>query len=212
MPEMVGAIAGVASSAMGLFGGDDDDSDEYKSSVASSAQAQSAMAQELWQRYLNVFAPYEEKVLNEAAMPARESPGFLGMVGDINRQYGNQSANVRRALGGRYQYGSGMEGAAQKSVELNRTKALTGAESDWNANRFQRMLQASYLGNKLPISAMSGYGSAGSMYGNLANLTARQESEQDANLSETLSNLGSLFNMGNSNPSRYTVWAQDRVG
>ena len=153
-----------------------------KASAAQKASADrtAALAESQWQRYLDTFAPYEDKLLVEAAMPARETAGFKNAMGGVNRGYADMGANTRRLMGGQYQWGGGTSENRMNTLERMRVKDQAGLESTWDANRFNRMYALSAMGRNLPSQALTGMGLAGTgygnqatMYGNLAGQSAR---------------------------------------
>jgi hypothetical protein len=118
------------------------------------------VAVQQWQRYLDTFAPLENKMVAEASAPVEEQPGFARMMATIDRGYADNAANVRRTLAGRYPSGAGMEPQAQYTNEMNRTRAKTGAVADMDTARFDKMVSAANIGRGLPGEALAGFDSA----------------------------------------------------
>jgi hypothetical protein len=179
----IGVAATVASTAYSAYS-----ANKTAGAMQDSADAQTALAQAQWNRYLTAFAPLEDKLIKQAQTPARQDPGFLRMMGGVNQRYGNASAETRRMMGGRYQYGGGLEGQAQRSLEMNRVRDIDAAEGDWEANRLNRMYQVAGLGRNLPTQAMAGYNSAGNMYGNMAQMAGQ-------NMAGFGGGIGNMFQM-----------------
>ncbi len=206
---VVGSVLGAASAATSLFSGISGAgaAGDMAEAQAGAANAQTALAKAQWARYLEAFAPLENQMIQEAQTPARETPGFLSMMGGINRNYADQGANIRRMMGGRYQYGGGLETSAQASNELNRTKAVAGAEADWNNQRWSRMMGIAGYGRGLPSQAMAGYGSAAGTYGNLANMYGNASQQAFGGVGQGLGNLAQLSLLsGNSGGSLIPNW------
>lgn len=177
MAATVGTIATVASVGSSLYGMVSGSQAAGSASDAASSAAdaqtliaakQADLAQAQWDRYLATFAPLENALVSEVQKPARESAGFLAQMGSINRNYADSGANIRSMMGGKNPYGSGASYGAQRSNELNRTKALSSAESTWNQNRLGNMMSVANLGRNLSTNAASGYSGASSGYGNAA--------------------------------------------
>ena len=201
---MGGVVGGVGAAAGGLFGMMGGSSASSSQSAAMDAQArladtQAKIAQEQWDRFLKVFGPLQEYLVKESQTPARENVGFQRMAGGINERYADSAANLRRTMAGRYPSGSPMEGSIQRSLDLSRTKDLTGAEADWNAKRFSDMLNVAQMGQGLPSTAMSGLSSASGTYGNLANMYGNMANAGWGAAGNSLGNLYQMWKMPNSN-------------
>lgn len=159
------------------------------------AQLMARIADQQWQRFKDVFAPFENDLLKESKLPAQKQPGYLRMMGDINDRYGSAEANVRRTLGGQYQYGSPMGKGAMRSMELNRTQDLNRLESDWNSKRFGNMMSVANLGRGLPGNAMQGLSGSSAGYGNLANMYGGLASNAFHSGGQNMSNLMQLYQL-----------------
>jgi hypothetical protein len=207
----IAAGAAVAGTAASIAGGSSGSSQagQYADQAAGSAAQASAVdttlaqiAREQWDRYLQVYAPLESQMVAEAQSPgtAASQPGFQTLMGDINRNYGNQAANIRRMMGGRYPSGSGLDVAAQRTNELQRNQTLAKTASDWTQNWNDKMWQRKYavsgLGKNLPTQAQSGlssaaqgYGSVAGQYGNLAGMYANQSNQAFSGAGNAMGNL-----------------------
>jgi hypothetical protein len=165
---MGGAIGGVIGGIGSVFGG-------IAAGDAADAQgdalsAQMALAKAQWDRYMDKFAPYEDKMLEEAALPASESPGFLAERGRLNRSYGDLEREAKANLRTMYPAGGNMLQAKGEAIDRSRVKDIASLESDWNDKRWNKMLGIAGFGRGLPATAAAGYGNATSGYGNMANM------------------------------------------
>lgn len=148
--------------------------DREKAAMAQQGEAlevENEIAKEQWGRFKKTFAPLEERIVSEAQAPVEleKEPGFSRMLAEIDKGYGDVSANVRRRLGGRYQYGAGIEPETQKTIDMQRVSARSGAVADFaktlKQQRFLNMLNAASIGRGLPATAASAAGSAAGQYG-----------------------------------------------
>ena len=173
------------------------------------AKQQADLAQQQWDRYLSVFSPLENQMITEAQTPARESPGFLAEMGGINQRYGDASGNLRRMMGGTYSSGAGVAAAGQRSLDLNRGKSLASAESNYNNQRWDRMLGMANLGRGLPATSTAGLASAGNLYGSLANMYGNLSGQAFGGVGQGVGNLYQMYALYNRNknstsPSAWT--------
>lgn len=208
--EMIGLGIAGAGTVGGLVGGSQSSGYAGRAADAQTriAEEQAALAREQWNRYLNAFAPLEDRMIAEAQTPARESPGFLSMAGGINRRYGDSAGNIRRMMGGAYPGGAGVSFGAQRANELNRTRDLTKAEASWNDNRWNRMLGIAGLGRSLPATATAGYASAGNQYGSLANMYGNLAGQAYGGVGQGLGNLYQWYALSNrSNPGQGSYYS-----
>jgi hypothetical protein len=193
------AVGGLAMSAAGTVGGLVGGSKAAgAASDAADAQTrlaaeQAALAREQWDRYLKVFAPYEEKLLAEAATPTRESPGYLAQMGTINRQYADTGANLRRMMGGRYESGGGIEAAIQSGLERNRVRDVAKAQNAHENERWNKMMGIAGFGRNLPATATAGYQGAGSQYGSLANMYGNLSGQAFGGVGQGIGNLMQMY-------------------
>ena len=178
---------------------------------STSADRTAALAEAQWRRYMDTFAPYEDKLLLEAAMPARETAGFKNAMGGVNRGYADMGANTRRLMGGQYQWGGGTSENRMNTLERSRVRDLGKLESDWDANRINRMYNMAALGRNLPSQALTGMGMAGTgygnqaaMYGNLAGQSARGAGQGAAQAGKMIYDWWNTPSPGAANNSWYT--------
>lgn len=199
--SMGAMIAGIAASAVSagtsIYSATQsgDAAEGAAGSSSSSAGVQSQIARDQWNRYLSTFAPMEDTLVKEVTQPARENAGYLAQMGDINRNYNNNAGNVRAAMGGKMPYGSGISYGAQRSNELNRTKALSTAESTWNQNRLANMFNVARLGQSLVSSAGTNAGSAANSYADLAKLYAASADSSSKSAGSSIGDIMSLVTM-----------------
>lgn len=166
--EAIGIFSSLASGIGGLMGGFA--AGDAAGSMGDAAAAQMAMAKAMWDRYMAAFAPLEDKLIAESQTPARELEGFREAKGAMNRSYADLGANADNVNATMYPGGGGMVQARNDALERSRIKGIANLESDWDQNRWNRMMGIAGYGRNLPATALSGYSSAGSMYGNLANM------------------------------------------
>ena len=203
---VVSPVLGIASSVLGLTSGMSAGADASDAARSSSAltDVQSAIAKEQWNRYMSTFAPVEDQLATEAVAPVEDQPGFSRMMSTIDRGYADTAANTRRTLAGRYENGSGIEGATQTALDLNRTTAKTGAVADLNQDRFNNMLQVANIGQGNVATASNTAGSAGINYGNLAAMYGNAANQSYASAGNTLSNLMQMYTAAQSPASTYS--------
>ena len=144
------------------------------------AKEQQRIASEQWA----MAKPIYEELAPEARKPVEEQSYFKKMIGQMEGQYGDIGGQMRRTLGGRYQYGSGYEGEAAKNLGLTRAR---GRASAWQAGEEARRGFLTALASGGTATAQQGYGSAGGMYGDvtgrLANLRATKAGQQTGAIS-----------------------------
>jgi len=125
-----------------------------------------------WERYMGTFAPLEDQAIEEAKAPVEEQPGFSGSMGAIDRTFSDRGATIGRIMGGRYQYGSGLERSAQMNNEMQRGRAKAGLYSDYATQRANRMMSMASIGRGIPANVSQFYQNQGNMYGNMSTNSA----------------------------------------
>ena len=192
---VVSPIVGIGSTVLGGY-------EAYKSGQAAedaakatqqSSEWQARLANEQWQRYLDTFAPLEDKIVKEVQAPVEEQPGFARMMGTIDRGYSDVAANTRRTLAGRYPSGSGLETLNQQDIEMERTRTKAGAVSDMNQSRFTNMLNAASIGRSLPTTASSAMSGATSGQASLANMFGNAAAQTWGSLGTSAGNLMQMY-------------------
>lgn len=179
-----------------IGGGKESKANEITSQAAAAtsalAQQQAQTGKYLLERFKKAFVPVENKFIREAQTPTRKSAGYLGAVGQINRGYADNAANIRRESGGTYQYGSGLTDESMRSNELNRVRDLSKTYTAAESERVGRLGQVSALGRGLTNSsiAATGSGLAGSL--GLGNLGLNMEKFAYGQNKDTASSLGDL--------------------
>jgi len=169
--------------------------DKAADAVQQSTDWQKELAGQQWQRFLDTFAPLEDKIVEEAHAPVEQQPGFARMMGTIDRGYSDVAANTRRTMAGRYPSGSGLEVLNQDNIEMNRTRTKAGAVGAANEARFSRMLQAAGLGRGIPTTVMNAAGNVGAQQGNFANMQSNAAQNQWSSLGNTAGNLMQMYLM-----------------
>ena len=115
------------------------------------AQQQAAIAAEQWA----MAKPIYEEMAPEMRKPVEEQSYFKRMMGGIEKSYGDIGGQMRRTLGGRYQYGAGIEGESAKNLELSRARTKAGA---WQAGEEARRSGLMGLASGGTSTAMQGFG------------------------------------------------------
>ncbi len=192
--------AAIVGAGAGLFGAISGSSSASKSAdaQADAADAQMALAKAQWDRYMDAFAPVEDKMLQEAQQPARELEGFREAKGGINRGYADLTMNTKKELSAMYPRGSGIAQGKKESLDRSRIKDVANLESDWDQNRWNRMMGIVGYGRNLPSNAMSGYSSAGNTYGQQASMYGNLASQSGTGVGSSLANIpwSSMFGGG----------------
>jgi len=155
---------------------------QYMDRQTAVAEKQQNIADEQWQRFLDVYAPLEDQIVAEA----QQAPDYAKAEGwatsDVNKAFAQSEAATARAAG---RYGldpsSGRYSDMRRVTELDRAKAEVGAR---NAARQQeddkmwaRKIAASSLGRGLPATATSTLGQAGQTYGEQAKTYGEQATQ-----------------------------------
>ena len=193
-PLIIAALAGGASSLLGgLMGGNEPDT------TASDLAAAISWGQ--WKRYKQKYMPMENRLLEEAQAPIEQQPGFLQAMGQVDRGYADTAANLRRTLAGRYQYGAGLEGEAQKNLELRRPVAKAGVYNDFANQRYSKMANLLSMGKGMPAQATSGLMGAENLQASLANMANQQQNQTYSSAGAGMGNLLQLYLMMNRNQS-----------
>lgn len=151
---------------------------------ARAAMEQAAIAKKQYNWWEKHYAPEEKKMMQTLAKPVQEQAYFKRMTGGIEKEYGDISSNVARSLGGRYQYGSGYEGAAQRNLALS--KASTKAQA-WGAGEEMRrggLMGMFGIGRQSISSAQQGFASAGSTFGNVASQLGQLRAQKMAGITQ----------------------------
>jgi len=201
------AVIGAGTSAYSSYKAGEAADDQAKQ-VGKVADTQSQIASDQWQRYLDTFAPLEDVMTSQFVSPVKNKSGqitgykmkpiegtgeYKSTMGVLNRGFSDVAANTRRTLAGRYQFGSGMEDTAQRTIELERSRAKTGAVADLENDRFTKMLNLTSVGRDLPATATAGLSSAGNAYGNLASMYGNAASQGWSSLGNTAGNLMQMY-------------------
>jgi len=162
---------------------------------------QKEQADRQWERYLEKFAPIEDRLTEEVVKPVEEQSGFKSMVDSsmshIDKNYNDSSAGLRRAMGGRYQYGSGVESAFQNTNELNKAEKKSDTYSNLyqaaDQNRFSNMMQTANLGQGHSANAQQAYSNAANSYGNMASTHANAAANAWQGVGNTAGNLTQMY-------------------
>lgn len=165
--------------------------------AAEATEWQGDLAYAQWERYVDKFAPLEDKIVKEAQAPVEEQPGFGRLMATVNRGYSDLEGNVKRTMGGRYPSGAGLERQAVRNVKLQKTTAETGAVADMMTQRYNRMLQAANLGRGLPATSIAGASGAAQNETLLASMYAKAAQGSWDSTGTSLGNLMKLINTQN---------------
>jgi hypothetical protein len=217
--SVLGIVGGVVGAGASIFGSVKSSKAAGSASDSQSdlAQAQADIARAQWKRYVEAYEPIENKLLAEAQQPTREAPGFLSMVGGINRNYADSSANLRRMMGGAYPSGAGESLGQQRSLYLNRTRDLGRTETGWENQRLANMMNVASIGRNLPANATAGLQGAASTYGDLARMYGGLSGQGFGGVGQGLGNMLQMYALSNRNstggPTRYQYgWDQTWPG
>jgi hypothetical protein len=146
---------------------------------AAKQQAEIAGKQYAW--WERLYAPQEQKMMKTLAKPVEEQAYFKRLTGGLEKEYGDIGANVKRALGGRYQYGSGYEGASARNLALSKAATRATAWGQGEEMRRGGLMNMFAIGRGSVGAAQQGLSSAGAMAGDVAtqlgNLRAQKMSQ-----------------------------------
>lgn len=190
------AIGGIASGVGGMFGASA--AGKAADSQADAAEAQMALAQAQWDRYMDAFAPLEDKMMKEAQLPATQLEGFREAKGRMNRSYADLGVNTDKSMASMFPVGGGMKKATEQSMDRSRIKDIANLESDWDQNRWNRMMGIVGYGRNLPATAQAGYSSAGNIYGQQASMYGNLAGQSGAGVGTAIANIpwNSMFGGG----------------
>jgi hypothetical protein len=153
--------------------------ESYSSALQAQAAAQqAALAQQQYAYWQQHFAPQEKAMMTELSRPVEKQAYFKRTMGDIEKQYGDVAGTTRRTLAGRYQYGSGYEGAAARNLALS--KAGTRAQA-WGAGEEMRrggLMTMFGLGRGSAEMGMQGLSAAGQQAGAVAGRLGQLRAEK----------------------------------
>ena len=150
-----------------------------------SAWQQAKIAKEQFEWWKKLYAPEEKKMMLQLGKPLEQQAYMRRMMGDIEKSYGDIASSTARTLGGRYQYGAGIEGKTQESLKLSKAAARAGA---WGAGEQQRtanLMSMFGLGRGSAALATQGMASATAGFGQSANLRAQQEAQKMGQISSS---------------------------
>lgn len=187
------AVGGIVSGVSSYLSGKQ--SEDYADAAGNLANTQADIARSQWDRYVNTFAPIENKVVGEVSKPLESQGYFAKMMANVDKGYSDASANVSKNMAGKYQYGSGMTDAKIQSLDLGRVRAKADATSTAETNRLTNMMNAAGMGRNLPGSAMSGLSSAAGTNMNLSGMYGDEASAGWGALGNTAGNLTQLYMM-----------------
>ncbi len=199
------AVLGAGASAYSAYESGEA-ADEATYEMASATDAQMALAQSQWKRYLQKFAPLEDKMVEEVSKPLEQQPGYLGAMGQLEKGYASTGANLRRTMAGRYPYGGGAEVLPQSTLALSKPLARAGVYGQANQNLLANRLNVAGLGRNLPAIASSGYGNVAAGYGNLANVNNQAAAGTWGGLGNTAGNLMQTYMLSEALKKNPYVW------
>jgi hypothetical protein len=171
--------------------------ESYSSALQAQAAAQqAALAQQQYAYWQQHFAPQEKAMMTELSRPVQQQAYFKRAMGDIEKQYGDVAGTTRRTLAGRYQYGSGYEGAAARNLALS--KAGTRAQA-WGAGEEMRrgglmtMFGFGRGSAEMGLQGLSAAGQqAGAVAGRLGELRAEKMRQITSATSSGISTAGNI--------------------
>ncbi|MCK4792508.1 MAG: hypothetical protein KAV87_52750 [Desulfobacteraceae bacterium] len=185
-----GAVGGIAS---GKKAGKE--AGRAASAVEKGAEFQTEIAAAQWDRYMEGFATLEDKLVEEVSRPLEDQPGTKRALATIDRGYADVTGNLRRTLGGRYQYGGGLERGNLLNLERQRIGAKAGAVAGAEADLFNRRTQVANIGRGLPGQAVGAAGSAANIQGSLANIYSGAAKGAWDSVGTGIGNLAQLYTL-----------------
>lgn len=169
--------------------------DEYADAAGNLANTQAEIAKEQWARYVDTYAPLENKIVGEVSKPLENQGYFAKMMAGVDKGYSDASANVSKTMAGRYQYGSGLTDAKLQSVDLGRVRAKADATATAENTRLTNMMNAASMGRSLPSTASAGLSSAAGTNQNLSGVYGNQSASGWGAVGNTAGNLTQLYMM-----------------
>ena len=193
----IAAAVGAASVATSLYGAISGNkiAEKNADNQYDIASRQQAISEAQWNRYLKTFAPIEDKLAAEASAPVADQPGFAKMMAGVDKGYADARANIEKSVPKSGQYGGGLTDEKMQGLDLSHIRARAGAFADANQNRFGNMMAMANMGRGLPNNAVAGFQSAGSQFGNLANMYANSSASAWNSLGNTAGNMAQLYLM-----------------
>jgi len=199
MSLLAAAIIGAGSISAGgsILSGkmSSDSADEAAQQQYEIARRQLALAEAQWDRYKSAFLPIEDYLIENAQQPYSQNAGYLSNLASLEKNSANTTANLKRTMGGRYQYGSGLEQAGLLSNMLNRNTSKAQLGSTYEQNRINNLYSLANLGRGLTSDASNMYSSVGNTYGNLANMYSSQMNNAYNTAGNTIGSMLQLYLM-----------------
>ena len=183
-------IGGVATS---LLSGDD--SSDYYDAAASGADTQSIISSSMWNNYLATFQPLNEELVSTVTQPLEQQPGTKQALATVDRGYADATGNLKRDLGGRYQYGSGTETGNLLNLETQRTQAKATTYANAGQKQLSNQLQVANIGIGQPAQAATAAGNAASIYGSLATAAGNAAQSSWDSVGNGIGNLMQLYTL-----------------
>ena len=199
--------AGAATAAVGLVSAISGSKSASKAASAQKAalDQQSAianrqldMAEETYQRYLDLYAPVEEQYLQDAQRPVPYEALAGRAEATVGKEYDAQGEALSRELA-RY----GVSPASQRGMALKQDASLSEAAARANAANQARAVgdatqKASIenvlnYGKGMPMSAQSGLNQAGTAMSGVASAYGNLYSSINKNTSDTVGGLAGLY-------------------
>jgi hypothetical protein len=179
----------VAAAAVGVVGSyavserNADRAEEMSNKQAQSADTQMALANEQWNKYLELYGPLEEELVNESrdyGSEANKTKAAEEAAGQVASSYSNLRQRLNSTPGldpssDRYQK---MLAKMSIAEAANSASAQTGARRQVEQEGRARKLDAMSLGKGLPANASSSLAQATGTYGQIARQADNQASQQ----------------------------------
>jgi len=155
------------------------------------------IAQTQWADWLQNYRPLEAELASGVRdyynRPLEEDPGFLRMLNQAEKSYGDASALSRRAMAGRYESGAGLEEENARRLALARTAGIgniwSDARTNRDLNRFSLMMQAANLGRGMPAQSIQAGAVSGGMGLDLMRLNDAYRNSQGSAAAGGMQNL-----------------------
>lgn len=198
---MWGAIGGAAVGVIGgaiVSGGANRAAKNAANAQADAARVQSDIAKEQWDRYKSIYAPLEDKYVQEAqdyGTPERYAMAAGDAAATVSDQFSKARDRLTRTPG----IDPSSAGYASQITGLNLAQAATDATQQNMARRnvqdtaWARKTDALSLGKGLPAQAGAAASSAATQFGNIASnqqSLANQQASGFGNLASTVFNAG----------------------
>ena len=174
------------------------------------AEADMAFRQQQYNRYLGLYGPIEQNLVNKAQ--SSQPLDYDRMAAQIKQNTAGALRNETNMMGMRGIAGSGLDIGAMRGAALGQASELTGAYSQGLINRRNLGLTLTGKGQiqNAAQGVMGGYQGLGNMYGNWGNMYNQAAAQGWQNFGQNLGNWGSQYGMNQ--PQPYSITGRPGVG